>query len=127
MGARINYIFNEGEEQPAVWLYSHWGEDEWEIKLAAALNHARPRWTDTPYCIRMIISHMIQHEVLDETGYGIGAVDKPSNFAAWDTTIDVDMVNKMVDGHTWDEFINYHLGVTVQSTKICYNVITNVW
>lgn len=113
MGARINYIFNEGEEQPAVWLYSHWGEDEWQVKLSAALNHARPRWEDTSYCIRMIISHMIQHEVLDETGYGIGAVDKPSNFAAWDTTIDVDMVNKMVDGHTWDEFINYHLAVTV--------------
>lgn len=113
MGARINYIFNEGENEPAVWLYSHWGEDEWQVKLATALAHARPRWNDTPYCIRMIISHMIQHEVLDETGYGIGAVSKPSNFAAWDFTVDVDMVGKTVEGHSWEEFIAYHAGITV--------------
>ena len=60
MGARINYLFNEGAEEPAVWLYSHWGETDWQVDIANALMHARPRWQDTSYAIRNIISKLIK-------------------------------------------------------------------
>lgn len=113
MGARINYLFNEGDEQPAVWLYSHWGETDWQIDIANALMHARPRWEDTSYAIRNIISKLIGSEWDQETGFGIGAVSKPSDFAAWDFTVEIDMVNKMIDGHKFEEFIAYHLGSSI--------------
>lgn len=114
MGARINYIFSEGEGNPAVVLYSHWGETEWEQDLAGALNHAAKRieMGDTPYAVRNIISYLIQHSVLDETGFGIYAIANPNDFQAWDLTVVVDMVNKVVDGHSFADFSNYHMGVT---------------
>ena len=43
MGARINYLFNQGAEEPAVWLYSHWGETDWQKDIALALQHSRSR------------------------------------------------------------------------------------
>lgn len=114
MGARINYIFSEGEDQPAVVLYSHWGEDTWQEDLASALNHAAKRieMGDTPYAVRNIISYLIRDSILDETGFGIYAIANPNDFQAWDFTVIVDMVNKVVDGHSFTDFSNYHLGVT---------------
>lgn len=108
MGARINYIFNDGTDH-AVVLYSHWGETNWQLDIAAALRHAKPRWTDTSYGTRMVISYLISDSVMSETGFGIYAIN-PSNPELWDTTVVVDMANRMIDGHTFDEFINYHLG-----------------
>jgi hypothetical protein len=32
-------------EGPSVVLYSHWGQDSWQADIAAALEHARPRWS----------------------------------------------------------------------------------
>lgn len=108
MGARINYVFKDGTDQ-AVVLYSHWGEIEWQSNIAGALRHAKPRWNDSSYATRMIISYLIQGEVLDETGYGIYAVNA-KDYTTWDFTVEIDLVNKAIDGHTFDEFINYHLG-----------------
>lgn len=112
MGARINYIFSEGEDKPAVVLYSHWQADEWENYLAPALRHAKPRldMDDTTYATRMIISHLIGADnLMSATGFGLFAIAKPSEFQAWDLTITIDMVNKQVEGHTFDAFTAYHL------------------
>ena len=112
MGARINYVFNEGDEKPAVWLYSHWGETDWEESIATAIWMAKPRWQDTSYAIRIIISQLINDQWDSETGFGIGAVSKPSEFMAWDTTVEIDMVNQQIDGHSFEEFCAYHLGAS---------------
>jgi hypothetical protein len=69
MGARTNFELQDGIG--SIWLYSHSGGDDKSIDFAKALEHARPRWGDTPYAIRMVVSHLIQDRLLDDTGYGL--------------------------------------------------------
>lgn len=94
MGARINYVFNDGTDS-AVVLYSHWGADNWQTSLAEAMRHAEPRLDDYSYWTRMVISHLIKDEVLDETGYGIYAVN-PNAMWLHDQTIILNLVDKTV-------------------------------
>lgn len=104
MGARINFVFKDsepaiGEPSAFVVLYSHWGQDSWEPDLAEALVHARPRLNDSSYATRMIISYLIQHNILDETGYGIYAING-TNYDLGEQTVIIDFVNKTVtDNH----------------------------
>ena len=110
MGARINFVFKDSDSHPAVVLYSHWGETEWQRDLAMALEHAKPRWIDDTYATRMMISYLIQDSVLEETGFGIYAVNGP-NYELGDRTIIVDLLHKTVQELgtsakvNWDSFI----------------------
>lgn len=108
MGARINFVFKDHLEGPSVVLYSHWGQDSWQPDLAEALHHAAPRWSDPSYGTRMIISYLIQHNVLDETGYGIYAVNS-DNSDLGEQTVVVDFTDKTItDIHPveFEAFIN---------------------
>ena len=118
MGARINFVFKESDSQPAVVLYSHWGETEWQRDLAMALKHAEPRWIDDTYATRMMISYLIQDSILEETGFGIYAVNGP-NYELGETTVVVDFYNKTIyevgsSVHVrWKEFVSaYHPSLT---------------
>jgi len=110
MGARINFVFKDREDKPAVVLYSHWGEDEWPRDLAMALDHARPRWSDESYVTRMIISYLMQDSILDSTGFGIYAINDTSADLG-DHTVIVDIAQETVlDLDTnvradWDLFV----------------------
>ena len=107
MGARINFVFKDGSDSSVV-LYSHWGQDSWESDIAEALQHARRRWDDSSYGTRMMISYLIQHNILDETGYGIYAVHG-DNFDLGEQTVLIDFTNKTVTDNAtveWDAFIN---------------------
>ena len=108
MGARINFVFKDGKDKPAVVLYSHWGQDEWQRDLAMALDHARPRWGDESYLTRMVISYLIQDSVLDETGFGIYAINDTSSDLG-DQKIIIDIVQEtVIDGNVkadWDLFV----------------------
>jgi hypothetical protein len=95
MGARINYIFKDSNTHPSVVLYSHWGETEWQRDLAMALEHSKPRWIDSSYATRMMISYLIQDCVLEETGFGIFALNGP-NYELYDTTVVIDFVNNTI-------------------------------
>ena len=118
MGARINYIFKDVEDEASVVLYSHWGETEWQRDLAMALEHSKPRWKDYAYFTRMMISYLIQDSVLEETGFGIYAI-QGTNFELGETTVVID-INKetiyeagkdlQVD---WQLFINAYLPALV--------------
>lgn len=114
MGARINYIFKDsepavGEPYSYVVLYSHWGETDWKTDIAAALDHARPRWSDDSYCTRMIISYLIQDQLLDQHGFGIYAINN-INQDLGDTTIIIDINQEtIIDGDVkldWDLFVH---------------------
>jgi len=115
MGARINFVFKEHLEGPSVVLYSHWGQDSWQPDLAMALQHSKPRWNDSSYGTRMMISYLMQDAVLDETGFGIYAIND-TNYDLGEQTVVIDFVNKTVtDIHpvTWDNFIQaYALQLT---------------
>ena len=110
MGARINYVFKDVETQPAVVLYSHWGETEWQRDLAMALQHSKPRWADIAYGTRMMISYLMQDSVLEETGFGIYAVNGP-NYELGEFTVVVDMTNQTIyevgsNVHVqWNDFV----------------------
>lgn len=107
MGARINFVFKDHLEGPSVVLYSHWGQDSWETDIAAALEHARPRWQDSSYGTRMMISYLMQHSILDETGFGLYAVNG-ENYDLGEQTVVIDFVNKTVTDNVpvgWDKFV----------------------
>jgi hypothetical protein len=111
MGARINFVFQDGTDSSVV-LYSHWGQDSWQHDLAEALQHARRRWDDSFYGTRMIISYLIQDAVLDETGFGIYAISNQGSMDLGEQTVVVDFVNKTVtDIHSvgWEEFIHAYV------------------
>lgn len=92
-------------------LYSHWDEDQMYPLLAAALQHAQPRIGDTSYATRMAISYIIQDSILDETGYGISAMD-PSDQAFLDHPITIDFTDNTVgEGEMWhsiNDFIAFY-------------------
>lgn len=107
MGARINYVFQDSEQGPRVALYSHWGETEWQRDLAMALQHAKPRWEDSAYGTRMIISYLMQDAILDETGFGIYAIDS-DGLDLGETTVLVDFITKTVTDNVsvpFDKFV----------------------
>jgi hypothetical protein len=107
MGARINFVFKDSEEGPSVVLYSHWGQTEWQTDIAAALEHSKPRWGDSSYGTRMMISHLIQHSILEETGFGIYAINNES-YDLGEQTVVIDFVNQTVTDNVsvkWDAFI----------------------
>lgn len=107
MGARINFVFKDSEQGPVVVLYSHWGQDSWESDIAAALEHAKPRWSDSSYGTRMMISYLIQDSVLGETGFGIYAIDQ-DGYDLGEQTVIIDFTNKTVTDNVsvpWDKFV----------------------
>jgi len=105
MGARVTFVFNDGTDH-AVGLYSHWGADSWEHDLAQAIRHAEPRRGDTSYFTRMVISHLIQNELLDETGYGIFAMNPNEPTQLWATeVVEIDLVKETVNGYSFDSMM----------------------
>ena len=112
MGARCNFVFKQSEDH-AVALYSHWDEDHMYELLAAALNHAQPRieMGDISYATRMAISYIMKDQILEETGYGITAMD-PSDQGFLDHPITIDFTDMTVgsgeEWHSINDFINYH-------------------
>ena len=123
MGARINFVFKDSDAHPAVVLYSHWGETEWQRDLAMALEHAKPRWSDDSYATRMMISYLIQDSVLEETGFGIYAVNGP-NYELGDRTIIVDLLHKTVQEFgtsakvNWASFVAAYAPQEVSAQRI---------
>jgi hypothetical protein len=107
MGARINFVFKDGTDSSVV-LYSHWGQTEWQTDISAALQHAKPRWSDSSYATRMIVSSLIKDSILDETGFGLYAVHG-DNFDLGEQTVVIDFVNKTIIDEVpvdWEAFIN---------------------
>jgi hypothetical protein len=119
MGARINFVFKDSDEGPVVVLYSHWGQDGWETDIAAALQHSRPRWTDSSYATRMIISYLMQHNILDETGFGIYAITQ-DGYDLGEQTVLIDFTTNTVTDNVsvnFEAFINaYNPKVLVEAS-----------
>ena len=116
MGASINFVFKDREDKPAVVLYSHWGQDEWQRDLAMALQHSKPRWFDSSYGTRMIISYLMQDSILDEHGFGIYAIDS-NGLDLGETTVLVDFVTKTVTDNVsvpFDKFVDAYLPSLVE-------------
>jgi hypothetical protein len=70
MEARCQVKITEYENEPSVYLYSHWGADSIEDDVKDALKR-RWRWSDYEYLTRIIYDVMVGDESGTETGYGI--------------------------------------------------------
>jgi hypothetical protein len=120
MGARINFVFKDVEDEAHVVLYSHWGETEWQRDLAMALQHSKPRWKDYAYFTRMMISYLMQDSVLEETGFGIYAI-KGTNFELGETTVVIDISKETIYEAgkdlqvDWQLFINAYLPSLIET------------
>jgi len=95
MGARINFVFDDGTDS-LVNLYSHWGESNWKDDLIGALIHAQNRKGDYSYFTRMVISHLMKDQILDETGFGIYAINRSEIANNFDKTVVLDLVNNLL-------------------------------
>jgi len=95
MGARINFVFDDGTDS-LVNLYSHWGESNWKDDLVHALVHAQPRKGDTSYFTRMVISYLIKDDLMRETGFGIFAINRSEIANNFDKTVVLDLVNNLL-------------------------------
>jgi hypothetical protein len=73
-----------------------------------ALDHSRGRWGDSSYLTRMVISYLIQDQLLDQHGFGIYAIND-INQELGDTTIIIDInqetVIDMGNKVDWDLFV----------------------
>ena len=84
-----------------------------------ALQHSKPRWGDSSYATRMMISYLMQDSILEETGFGIFAVNGP-NYELGDDTVVVDFINKTIyevgsDIHVkWEHFVDAYRPVLVE-------------
>lgn len=116
MGARINFVFKDSEQGPMVVLYSHWGETEWQRDLAMALQHSKPRLTDSAYGTRMIISYLMQDCILEETGFGIFAIAN-DGLDLGDPTVLIDFTTNTVTDRVsvpFDKFMDAYLPSLVE-------------
>ena len=115
MGARINFVFKDSEEGPMVVLYSHWGQTEWETDIAGALQHSRPRWSDSSYATRMMISYLMQDSILEETGFGIYAISNDGSLDLGEQTVLIDFTTNTV---TDNVSVNFDKFVAAYGTKV---------
>lgn len=111
MGDRIVYSIKQDKDL-SVNLYSHWGGYDRFTSLANALRAAEPRWNDSSYCTRIIVSQLIGDQWNQELGFGLWASNEHGMYGGDHPDIVIDLVNKTVEDetgtHTFEQFINYH-------------------
>lgn len=71
--ANIKIIQHDGTtmEEPALFLYSHWGGDGMANTLKRALIRGASRWDDEIYLARIIFNEMTKGDENETTGFGI--------------------------------------------------------
>ena len=117
MGDRIVYTIKQ-DSNLSVNLYSHWGgSDRFEV-LAGALKAAEPRWNDSAYCTRIIVSQLIGTSWDQELGFGLWASSEDGMYGGDYRDIIIDLVNKTIEDetgtHSFQAFISYHSNLVEQ-------------
>jgi hypothetical protein len=111
MGDRVVYTIRQDKDL-SVNLYSHWGGYDRFINLANALRAAEPRWNDTSYATRIIISQLIGDQWNQELGFGIWASNEHGMYGGDHPDIIIDLVNQTVQDetgtHSFVGFMEYH-------------------
>lgn len=111
MGDRIVYSIKQDQDL-SVNLYSHWGGYDRFLNLANALHAAAPRWNDSSYATRIIVSQIIGDQWNSETGFGLWASNEDGDYGGDHPDITIDLINKTISDetgtHTFEQFIAYH-------------------
>lgn len=111
MGDRIVYSIRQDKDL-SINLYSHWGGYDRFLNLANALHAAKPRWNDSSYATRIIVSQLIGDQWGEETGFGLWASSEHGMYGGDHPDIIIDLTDKTVQDetgiHSFDSFISYH-------------------
>ena len=99
MGDRIVYTIKQDKDL-SVNLYSHWGGYDRFITLARALQAAEPRWNDSAYCTRIIVSQLIGDQWNQELGFGLWASSSDGAYGGDHPDIIIDLVDKTIIDET---------------------------
>jgi hypothetical protein len=67
--AQVKFIYEDGQ---SILFYTHWYGSRLPNTINNALVRGKDRWTNTEYLARIVFSEMIIHDVLGNTGFGIG-------------------------------------------------------
>ena len=70
MGCRGTIEIIEKDNDPSVFLYTHWGAKEMLPQITTTLKK-KERWDDASYLARMIFCEMVKGDEEGNTGYGI--------------------------------------------------------
>jgi hypothetical protein len=70
MGDRANFGFKLDNDN-TIYLYGHWAGYNMLAQLAAAVDKARPRWSDDAYATRIATSQLVNTDWESETGWGL--------------------------------------------------------
>lgn len=104
MGDRANVLVRENDNDPGVYLYTHWSGSDLPFTLARALSR-KAYWYDSQYLTRIIFCEMIKGDEDGETGFGISSFCGDGE----DRVLIVDCETQCVkrDDYVWsfDEFI----------------------
>lgn len=103
MGARINFVFDDGSDSLVV-LYSHWGAESWVSELSSAIEFAKPREGDSFYWCRIVVSQLTKDATDSTTGYGLYAIQRDQIAGLWDETVVIDLEKNTVRGIAFDKF-----------------------
>ncbi len=58
-------------EEGSLFVYAHWGGSSLPENAKAAIRAARPRWSDSPYAVRIIVDQLTKDRRDQETGFGL--------------------------------------------------------
>ncbi len=112
MGDRIVFSIRQDQDL-SLNLYSHWGGYDRFVSLARALKAAEPRWNDSSYAARIIVSQLIGDQWGEETGFGLWASNEHGMYGGDHPDITIDLINKTVEDetgtHSFESFISYHM------------------
>jgi len=75
MGDRGNIYFVDSESDghwAGLYMYAHWLGSALPSIVRSALERGSSRWGDSQYLARIVFCELVQTEVLDEIGYGLG-------------------------------------------------------
>jgi hypothetical protein len=81
-----------------------------------ALQHAKPRLGDSSYGARMIISYLMQDSIMEETGFGIYAINNDGSLDLGEQTILIDFTNNTITDNIsvdFDKFVAAYSPVLV--------------
>lgn len=91
MGDRRQVIIKERDEAD-IYIYVHWHGYNLPDIVKEAVTNAKPRWSDTSYC-RRIIMHTIFDAVTDpesDCGCGVSTHELDTEYPGQDVVIDLD-------------------------------------
>lgn len=102
MGDRAVFGFESDGE--TIYLYAHWGAEEFLELLQEAISAARPVWNDNHYATRVAISSIIRDAWSDVYGFGLSVNSYTAPDQAFVLLVDWGQETVTLQGSNWARY-----------------------